>query len=151
MEHHPRLLQVSAWHIGMPIIFSFPALPLAARTATYLFASQRNLLNRQLKIGRKAACALITTYERDSIWHNQGLVSVAPPDIGKPPRIPSRSRATVSLPGNRFCRSTPTLAKSARYHPHLATAVASWLSRSVHRSSRFCFTRPELEKNLHAN
>jgi hypothetical protein len=29
----------------------------------------------------KAACALITTYERDSIWHNEGLVSVAPTDI----------------------------------------------------------------------
>jgi hypothetical protein len=28
-----------------------------------------------------AACALITTYERDSIWHNEGLVSVTPADI----------------------------------------------------------------------
>ena len=34
-----------------------------------------------------AACALITTYERDSIWHNEGLVSVAPTDIEKPPRV----------------------------------------------------------------
>jgi hypothetical protein len=34
-----------------------------------------------------ADCALITTYERDSIWHNEGLVSVAPTDIEKPPRI----------------------------------------------------------------
>jgi len=34
-----------------------------------------------------ADCALITTYERDSIWHNEGLISVAPADIEKPPRI----------------------------------------------------------------
>ncbi len=34
-----------------------------------------------------AGCALITTYERDSIWHNEGLVSVAPTDIEKSPRI----------------------------------------------------------------
>jgi hypothetical protein len=34
-----------------------------------------------------AACALITTYERDSIWHNEGLVSVTPTDIEKPPRV----------------------------------------------------------------
>lgn len=34
-----------------------------------------------------AACALITTYERDSIWHNEGLVSVTPSDIEKPPRV----------------------------------------------------------------
>jgi hypothetical protein len=35
----------------------------------------------------KAACALITTYERDSIWHNEGLVTVAFTDIEQPPRI----------------------------------------------------------------
>ncbi len=35
----------------------------------------------------KAECALITTYERDSIWHNEGLVSVGPTDVEKPPRI----------------------------------------------------------------
>ena len=35
----------------------------------------------------KTDCALITTYERDSIWHNEGLVSVAPTDIGKPQRM----------------------------------------------------------------
>ncbi len=34
-----------------------------------------------------AACALITTYERDSIWHNEGLVSLTPTDIEKPPRV----------------------------------------------------------------
>jgi hypothetical protein len=34
-----------------------------------------------------AACALITTYERDSIWHNEGLVSVTPTDVEKPPRV----------------------------------------------------------------
>jgi hypothetical protein len=42
----------------------------------------------QIAQGRtKVACALITTYERDSIWHNEGLLSVAPTDIEKPPRI----------------------------------------------------------------
>jgi hypothetical protein len=34
-----------------------------------------------------AACALITTYERDSIWHNEGLVSVTPTDVEKSPRV----------------------------------------------------------------
>jgi hypothetical protein len=42
----------------------------------------------QIAQGRaKVACALITTYERDSIWHNEGFLSVAPTDIEKPPRI----------------------------------------------------------------
>jgi len=35
----------------------------------------------------KTDCALITTYERDSIWHNEGLISVAPTDIEKPQRM----------------------------------------------------------------
>ena len=33
------------------------------------------------------ACPLIITYERDSIWHNEGLVSIAPGDVEKEPRI----------------------------------------------------------------
>lgn len=42
----------------------------------------------QMAAGKStAACVLIITYERDSIWHNEGLVSVAPADIEKPPRI----------------------------------------------------------------
>ena len=41
------------------------------------------------------ACALITTYERDSIWHNEGLVSVTPTDIEKPPRV-------IHLRGRRY-------------------------------------------------
>ncbi len=32
-------------------------------------------------------CVLITTYERDSIWHNDGIVLVAPGDIEAAPRI----------------------------------------------------------------
>jgi hypothetical protein len=43
----------------------------------------------------KADCALITTYERDSIWHNEGLVSIAPTDIEKSPR-------TLRLRGRRY-------------------------------------------------
>ncbi len=35
----------------------------------------------------KADCALITTYERDSIWHNEGLISFSATDIEKPPRV----------------------------------------------------------------
>ena len=35
----------------------------------------------------KAECALITTYERDSVWHNEGLVAVEPTEIEKSPRI----------------------------------------------------------------
>jgi len=42
----------------------------------------------QIAQGRtEVACPLIITYERDSIWHNEGLVSVAPGDIEKGPRI----------------------------------------------------------------
>jgi hypothetical protein len=43
----------------------------------------------------KADCALITTYERDSIWHNEGVVSKAPTDIEKSPR-------TLHLRGRRY-------------------------------------------------
>jgi hypothetical protein len=39
------------------------------------------------KTTMKAACALIITYERDSIWHNEGIVSVAPDDIEAQPRV----------------------------------------------------------------
>ena len=35
----------------------------------------------------EADCALITTYERDSVWHNEGLVAVEPTEIEKSPRI----------------------------------------------------------------
>jgi hypothetical protein len=35
----------------------------------------------------KAECALIATYERDSVWHNEGLFTVAPTDIETSPRI----------------------------------------------------------------
>jgi len=35
----------------------------------------------------KEACVLIITYERDSIWHNDGIVLVAPGDIEVAPRI----------------------------------------------------------------
>ena len=73
-----------------------------------------------------ADCALITTYERDSIWHNEGLVSVAPTDIEKVAAHRSRSRATVSVPGNQFYRSSQTLAESSLgYYSHLSIAVAS--------------------------
>lgn len=43
----------------------------------------------------KADCALITTYERDSMWHNEGVVSIAPTDIEKSPR-------TLHLRGRRY-------------------------------------------------
>lgn len=43
-----------------------------------------------------APCALITTYERDSIWHNEGLVSVTPADIEAPPK--SRPTFPRALP-----------------------------------------------------
>jgi hypothetical protein len=33
------------------------------------------------------SCVLIITYERDSVWHNDGMVSVAPRDIEIAPRI----------------------------------------------------------------
>jgi hypothetical protein len=44
-------------------------------------------LEQSAKATEKEACVLITTYERDSIWHNEGIVLVAPGDIEVAPRI----------------------------------------------------------------
>lgn len=44
-------------------------------------------LEQMAQAGTDVACPLIITYERDSIWHNDGLVSVAPTDIEKGPRV----------------------------------------------------------------
>jgi len=35
----------------------------------------------------KADCVLIITYERDSIWHNEGMIAVAPGEVEASPRI----------------------------------------------------------------
>jgi hypothetical protein len=35
----------------------------------------------------KASCVLVTTYERDSVWSNEGLFEIVPGDIEAPPRI----------------------------------------------------------------
>jgi hypothetical protein len=44
-------------------------------------------LEQVAKAEMKAACVLIVTYERDSVWHNDGIVSVAPDEIEVSPRI----------------------------------------------------------------
>ena len=54
-----------------------------------------------------AACPLIITYERDSIWHNEGLVSVAPGDIETGPRI-------LRLRGRRYRYQEISLAEAVR-------------------------------------
>jgi hypothetical protein len=52
-------------------------------------------LEQAAKATEKEACVLITTYERDSIWHNDGIVLVAPGDIEVAPR-------TVHLRGRKY-------------------------------------------------
>ncbi len=45
------------------------------------------MLEQTAKGTEKESCVLITTYERDSIWHNDGMVLVAPRDIEVGTRI----------------------------------------------------------------
>lgn len=62
----------------------------------------------QIAQGRTdVACPLIITYERDSIWHNEGLVSVAPGDIEKGPRV-------LRLRGRRYRYQEISLAEAVR-------------------------------------
>ena len=44
-------------------------------------------LEKLAKSSSKANCVLITTYERDSVFINDGLVEIAPGDIKAPPRF----------------------------------------------------------------
>jgi hypothetical protein len=44
-------------------------------------------LEEAAKSAEAEGCVLIITYERDSIWHNDGIVLVAPGDIEAAPRI----------------------------------------------------------------
>jgi hypothetical protein len=44
-------------------------------------------LEEVAKSGSDEACVLIITYERDSIWHDDGIVSVTPRAIKAPERI----------------------------------------------------------------
>jgi hypothetical protein len=44
-------------------------------------------LEQAAKATEKEACVLITTYERDSIWHNEGTVLIAPGGIEVAPRF----------------------------------------------------------------
>jgi len=54
-----------------------------------------------------AACVLITTYERDSIWHNEGVVSVTPTDVEKPSRV-------LHLRGRRYRYQEISVAEALR-------------------------------------
>lgn len=47
----------------------------------------KETLEQAAKAAIKTACVAIITYERDSIWHNDGMVSVAPAEIEAAPRI----------------------------------------------------------------
>ena len=44
-------------------------------------------LQQAAKATGKEPCVLIITYERDSVWHNDGIVPLAPGDIEAAPRI----------------------------------------------------------------
>jgi len=44
-------------------------------------------LDQLAKATSKADCVLITTYERDSIWQNEGMIAVTPGDIEAAARI----------------------------------------------------------------
>ena len=100
-------IQVSTKPEGMPIVYSnLLTLTALARPAYhhayYLFFDgtprsceacyvplliTADSLEEAAKGADKAPCVLITTYERDSIWHNDGIVFLAPGDIEVAPRI----------------------------------------------------------------
>ena len=44
-------------------------------------------LEEAAKASTKTASVVITTYERDSIWHNDGMASIAPAEVEPAPRI----------------------------------------------------------------
>jgi hypothetical protein len=80
-------------------------------------------LEQSAKATEKEACVLITTYERDSIWHNEGIVLVAPGDIEVAPRI-------VHLRGRKYryqeissARPLKILREPDGYYPNITTAV----------------------------
>ncbi|HMG85853.1 MAG TPA: hypothetical protein VK574_08915 [Terracidiphilus sp.] len=52
-------------------------------------------LEEAAKSTQTEACVLIVTYERDSIWHNDGMVSIAARDIQVAPRV-------VQLRGRKY-------------------------------------------------
>jgi len=83
---------------GLPGVNSQPAY----RHAYYLFLSgtassceecyvpllvTQESLEQAAKGSMKTAPVVITTYERDSIWRNDGMVSIAPAEIEPAPRI----------------------------------------------------------------
>ncbi len=44
-------------------------------------------IEQMAKSGKDEACVLIVTYERDSIWHDDGIVLITPKAIESPERI----------------------------------------------------------------
>jgi hypothetical protein len=93
---------LSTFGAGGATSSSTAAEPLAYRHAYYLFLAgtpvgcedcyvplliTTQTLEEIAQERMQVSCALITTYGRDSIWHNEGLISVAPNDVEKPPRI----------------------------------------------------------------
>ena len=69
----PRLLSISCWCKGCEDCY----VPLLIT---------KEPLERLTNTKGNAACVLIITYERDSIWHDDGFVSVLPGDIEAGPR-----------------------------------------------------------------
>jgi len=68
-------------------------------------------LEKAAKAPTKAACALVITYERDSIWHNDGMVSVAPEEIEASPRI-------IHLRGRKYRYQEISSAEALRLFEH---------------------------------
>ena len=76
-------------------------------------------LERLTNTKGNAACVLIITYERDSIWHDDGFVSVLPSDIEAGPRtvrLNSENTGTKRLVLVKFLNSFRTPWAQARYH-----------------------------------
>jgi hypothetical protein len=100
----------------------------------------REPLEQVAKSRESAAGVLIITYERDSIWHDDGIVSVAPTGIKAPERIiqlrnrtyryqeisPSEVTKLLQNPMGTIPISRPVLPKASSPGPTLKELIAAF-------------------------
>jgi hypothetical protein len=97
-------------------------------------------LEQMAKFGENESCVLIITYERDSIWHDDGIVSVAPKAIEAPERVihlrdrkhrypeisPSEVLKLLQSPMGTIPISRPVLPKASSPGPTLKELIAAF-------------------------